>query len=193
MGNDRLRLLLGVVAVLAALRFAVVPWLNAQNEQRQYLELVTQRLDRSSAVVHNRERIEVAMQKLGKVESGVRGQFPRAGSVDQFRLEAQQAITGIVEGAGVKLSLFDWLVDGDVPEARLAYGRARVSVEGTLADVLRAHGDIEGALPNAAVREITLEAREPARSAGSQDTTATLVVDLYFESPPTAAAAEGPQ
>ena len=182
MGNDRLRWLLGVVAVLAALRFAIMPWVNAQNEHRQYLQLVTQRLDRSSAVVHNRERIEAARQKLGKVESQVRGQFPRAESADQFRLDAQRAITGIVEGAGVSLKLFDWLLDGEVPEARLAYGRARVNVEGTLANVLRAHGDLEGALPYAAVREITLEAREPARSAGTQDTMATLVVDLYFES-----------
>jgi hypothetical protein len=173
--------LLAVVAVLAALRFVVVPWVQAQSEQRQYLELVTQRLDRSSAVVHNREQIGKAVQKIGTVEAGVRAPFPRAASPDAYRLDAQRAITTLAESAGAKVTLFDWLVDGEVPEARLAYARVRVTLGGTLAEIVRAHGDLEGALPNAAVREISLEAREPARSVGNADTTATLVVDLYFD------------
>ena len=178
--DPRYRPLLGVAAALAFLRFVIVPWLDAQSDARERLQVLTQRLDRSTGVVQNREAILAAAQELEAATTTARSRFPEADSVESFRLEGQRRVGGMVNAAGLKLALFDWVLDGAVEEGRLAYGRARFQVEGALRDVARLHGELEGSLPAMSVRELQLNVAGPADSLGDTRATLMVVADLFY-------------
>jgi len=180
MADARHRNLVVVALVLAAARFLVVPWVQAQGAEREKLEALTLRLDRSQAVVHNSEDIRAAQQQLAKEVEAIHGRFPSAPDADGYRLQAQRKINALAAASGVQVTLFDWVLDGDAPEAGLAYGRARFRVEGPLRDLIRMHGQMEGALPNAAVREFRLQAQDAVDGPSDVGASVTFAVDLYF-------------
>jgi hypothetical protein len=170
-----------LAAVLAALRFAVVPWMQQQAEQRQQLEVLTQRLDRSVAVVQNAEAMQAALGKVMEVTESARAPFPLVDDRERFRLEAQRMLAGIAQRGGVTVTLFDWVVDGEAPQAGMAYGRVNASLSGPLDSLVAVHGALEAEMPFAAVREVKLDLSRGARPGLSKDpATLALVMDLYF-------------
>jgi hypothetical protein len=191
-GDARVRWLLGLALVLATLRFAIVPWMQSQDEQRQQLEVLTQRLDRSAGVVASAKDLLAAQGKVAAATEAARKAYPVVTDAEQFRLEAQRMLSGIAARAGVKVVLFDWVLDGDAPQAGLAYGRINASLEGTLETIVPVHGQIEAEMPFAAVREVKIEFRRGgAAGLGDTGTTMALVMDLYYR--PAAAAAPAGQ
>ena len=187
MGDSRVRWLLGLALVLAAMRFVVVPWAESQVEQRQQLEVLTQRLDRSASVVASSKDLLAAQGKAATATEAARKPYPVVADAEQFRLEAQRTLSGIAGRGGVKVVLFDWVLDGDAPKAGLAYGRINASLEGPLDSIVAVHGQIEAEMPYAAVREVKLEfGRESSDGLSAMGTTLALVMDLYYR--PAAAA-----
>ena len=182
MGDARVRWLLGLALVLAALRFIVVPWTQSQVERRQQLEVLTRRLDRSAGVVANADAIRGALGKVTASTAIVRQRFPQVADKDNFRLEAQRMLAGIASRGGAKVVLFDWVVDGDAPQAGLAYGRVNARIEGPFDSLVSVHGQIEAEMPFAAVREVTLDFTQDGVSGLSSGTTmVALVMDLYYQ------------
>jgi hypothetical protein len=181
-GDARVRWLLGLALVLAALRFIVVPWTQSQVERRQQLEVLTRRLDRSAGVVANADAIRGALGKMTASTAIVRQRFPQVADKDNFRLEAQRMLAGIASRGGAKVVLFDWVVDGDAPQAGLAYGRVNARIEGPFDSLVSVHGQIEAEMPFAAVREVTLDFTQDGVSGLSSGTTmVALVMDLYYQ------------
>jgi hypothetical protein len=181
-GDARVRWLLGLALVLAALRFVVVPWTQSQVEQRQQLEVLTKRLDRSASVVANADAIRAAQGKVSAATAIVRKRFPQVADKDGFRLDAQRTLAGIASRGGAKVVLFDWVVDGDAPQAGLAYGRVNARIEGPLDSLVSVHGQIEAEMPFAAIREVMLDfTQDGASSLSSGTTTVALVMDLYYQ------------
>lgn len=180
MVESRASVLVGAALVLAALRFLVVPWISQQDERRQQLEVLTQRLDRSQAVVGKKDAILGAQAKLEAQVSEARERFPVATDVDQFRLDQQRRISTLATQRGLKVLVFDWLVSGDVNDAGLAFGRASVQVEGPVDRIIIVHGELEGSLPYAAVREFSMNPRYPAPGPTADVAAATFVVDLFY-------------
>jgi hypothetical protein len=174
-------LLLGLALVLVALRFVVVPWAAAQVEGRQQLEVLTQRLDRSAGVVEDKAEILAAQGQLSKVSQATRGIFPEVDDKERFRLDAQRMLSGIAGRGDVKVTLFDWIVDGESAKAGLAYGRVNASLQGPLDSLVAVHGQVEGEMPFAAVREVKLEtAGKGASGLADESATLLLVIDLYY-------------
>jgi len=180
MADRRARALLAVAAVLAVLRFVVVPWIEAQNEAHDGLQVLTQRLERSVGVVQNREALSAARQGLAEANAQARERFPTAESVEAFRIEGQRRLGDLAVSAGLKLTLFDWLLDGKVEDAALAFGRVRVQVEGAPWELARLHTDLEGRLPHVAIREVQLSVPRGSSGAADGRATLTLVADVYF-------------
>lgn len=180
MSDSRLPALLGLLLVLGALRFGIVPWAQSQDASREELEVLTRRLDRSEGVVQNRTAIVAAREALAANSGSVLARFPASASADQFRLTTQQRVGAVAQAAGVQVTVFDWVLEGRVDDAGLAYGRARIAFEGPLRDVARAHGELEAALPNAAVREVGLQAINPADATGVVRATQTMLVDVFY-------------
>lgn len=180
MASPRYRLLLGIAAVLAALRFGVVPWVEAQAAARERLQVLTQRLDRSVGVIENRDAVLAAAGALETATGEARARFPEFDSAETFRLEGQRRIGGLVAAGGLSLAMFDWVLEGMVEEGGLAWGRARFQAEGALRDVARLHGELEGSLPAMSVRELQLNVAGPAASLGDTRATLIVVADLFY-------------
>jgi hypothetical protein len=180
MADQRARLLLGIAAVLAGLRFVVVPWIGSQDEARDQLQVLTQRLDRSEGVLQNRDAILSARDQLAAANEAARAHFPVAASVDAFRLDAQQGMAALAAANGLKLSLFDWLLDGAAGEAGLAFGRVRMQADGPPRDLARLHAALEAQLPHVAIREVQLSSARPVGGVGEGNPALTLVADVYF-------------
>lgn len=191
MDDSRVRWLLGLAAVLVALRFVVVPWTQAQDERRQQLEVLTQRLDRSAGVVEDKQQIMAAQGKLRVATQASRAIFPQVADKEQFRLDAQRTLSRIASRGGVRVSLFDWVMDGEAARAGLAYGRVNASLEGPLESLVSVHGQIEAEMPFAAVREVKLGAsRGGASKLDAEPATLIFVIDLFYR--PTGASAAPP-
>jgi hypothetical protein len=189
--DARIQWLLGVAGALAVVRFVVVPWVETQNEQRQQLEMLTKRLDRSEGVLQNREAIVAARDALARQSEASFAAFPEAVADDDSRLAAQQRIAALASQAGLQVSLFDWLLDGDVEEAGLAYSRASIKVDGPLDRLILMHGDLESALPFAAIREFQLKLKSPASGPATDPASAVMVLDLFYRPKPPAALQAG--
>jgi hypothetical protein len=172
--------LLGVAAVLALLRFVVLPWAHAQAEAHEQLQVLTQRLDRSVGVSQNRAAILGARKQFEAASAAARSRFPSPPSAEAFRLDTQRRIGAIVSASGLKMALFDWTLEGKLQDAGLGYGRTRFQIEGPLRDIARVHGELEGSLPFLAVREVQLNLTSAAPGLDDTRATLTIVADLLF-------------
>lgn len=185
MADTRAKWLLGVAALLAIARFVLVPWVEAQNAQREQLEVLTQRLDRSEGVVRNRDAILQARDGLVQESAAMFSVYPSAADEDP-RLAAQRSLNALATRAGLQVTLFDWLLEGEVSEAGLAYGRASVRLEGPLDKLILMHGELEGSMPSAAVRELQVRLRGPAGGPTAAPASASLVIDIFYRPAPSA-------
>jgi hypothetical protein len=180
-GDSRTRWLLGLAAVLVVLRFVVMPWTQGQDERRQQLEVLTQRLDRSAGVVEDKQEILAAQVKLRAATQASRAIFPEVSDKEAFRLDAQRTLSAIASRGGVRVILFDWVMDGDAAPAGLAYGRVNANIQGPLDSLVAVHGQIEAEMPFAAVREVKLDfGGSGASSLAPEPATLQFVVDLFY-------------
>jgi len=188
--DARVRWLLWIAGALAVARFLVVPWVDAQNEQRQQLEVLTQRLDRSEGVARNRDAILIARDALVKDAEAAFGAFPAADD-DDPRLMVQRRLNSLATQAGVQLTLFDWLLDGEAGEAGLGYSRASVRLEGPLDRLILLHGELAGSMPFLAVRDLQIRMKSAASGPLGSTASATMVLDAFYRpASPEAAAQE---
>lgn len=185
MADARLQWLLGLAGALAVARFVIVPWTAAQNEQRQQLEVLTQRLDRSAGVARAGGEILQARESLTALTEASRKAFPVTAEAAQFRLEAQRQIAEIAARGNVKLTLFDWLMDGRAEEAGLAYGRVSARLDGPLDSLVAVHGALEGQMHHAVVHEAKVDlGRGGVAALGPTPASMTLLMDLYYRAQP---------
>ncbi len=180
MADKRLGTLLAVVAVLAALRFVIVPWARAQDDAHDRLTVLTQQLDRSVGVVQNREAIGKAHAALDSEMTALRTRFPAVPDAQQFRLDAQRGIEQLTRTSGMQLRMFDWIMDGQVADAGLSYGRAKLNLAGSLAGAARLQAELEGGLPHVMVRESQLDLRSPSTVDPEALVDLTLTVDVFY-------------
>jgi len=178
--DRRIATLLTIVAVLAALRLVIVPWTRAQNDAHDRLTVLTQQLDRSAGVVQNRKAIGQAHAALSTEMSALRGRFPAAADAQQFRLEAQRGIEQLTRASGMQLRMFDWIMDGQLADAGLSYGRAKLNLAGTAAAAARLQAEMEGGLPHITVRESQLNLRSPSAVDPEAVVDLTLTVDVFY-------------
>jgi hypothetical protein len=173
-------LLIGSVVGLALLRFAIVPALQTQSAWHERLQVLTKHLDRSVGVKQHQSAILGAEAALKATTTDAQAQFPSTPSVEAYRLVMQQQIGQIVASANLKLTLFDWILDGAVKDAGLSYGRIRMQVDGPLADLAALHTRLEGTLPSLKVREVQVSSKVETAELGRTLGTLTLVGDLFY-------------
>lgn len=188
MSDPRARALLIVALVLAAVRFALMPWLEWQGEKREALQVLTQRLDRSEGLVRSRSAIERNATALFAESQKAKAVFPVVTSGEAFRLQSQQQLTALAQQFGVSVKVFDVLTEGDVDRLSLRFIRVRLQVEGAARFVARFHGEIEGRMQNAIVRSVRFESNVvPLVAPGEAIVQAALMADLYYFAGPPAA------
>lgn len=180
MSGSRSTTLYWIAGVLVALRFGVVPWLDWQSERRDGLVVLTQRLDRSVGVIENRTAIEKSARDLEAALAAARPKFRQSESLEAFKLAAQQELTGLVTQAGLRVSVFDWVVDKFDDPAPLMRARARLQVGGTVPALAAVQSKLEAQFPSLIVREVRLDAQNPTNNPNTTQANLTLVADVYF-------------
>jgi hypothetical protein len=180
----RKQLLIGVALVLAGIRFLIMPWLDSQADTREQLEVLTNRLDRSTGVVLNREAITTTLAKLEKANSADRARFPLSEDAESFRLEAQQRVTGVVETQGMRIDVFDWILDGPPDATGFGFVRGRINFTGDMRSLALLLGALEGELPNMVVREALYNFVNPVFGNGEYRASLTLVADFHYRRGP---------
>lgn len=172
-----------VAGVLVVLRFLVVPWVSWMSEQRQTLEVLTKRLDRSEGVIEHRKEIEQSAADLRAVLKVLRERYPQASSVEEFKLAAQQRISTVLAEGALRAEVFDWIVDRFDDPPVVARVRARIQVNGTVQSLALVQGRLETTLPNLIVRDVRIEPRAPTKTPSSTPASLSLTADLYFRDP----------
>ena len=172
--------LLAVAAVLGLIRFGYLPLLEWQDDWRESLVVLTNRLDRSVGVVANREAIIKSAADLESANAKLRARFPQSKDSDAFRLEAQKAVTDLFFSQGGTVSMFDWILDGQEPRSGLRYARARIQVQGGNRALARALARLEGSYPNTVLLDVLGNSQAPAYAPTDGGTAMTLVADFYF-------------
>jgi hypothetical protein len=176
--NSRVRLLLGMAAILAALRFIVAPWIAAQGETHDRLFAVTRQLDRAQAIVNAGSEIQERRDELEGVVRELAARAPLATPGSEYRVLVQRELRAAVEAAGLKMSFFEWILDGEAEAAGLVFGRVRLQLEGSLRNVAEAHVSIEAGLPNVFVRDLNVSVRRGGGASSAAN--ATMELDLYY-------------
>jgi hypothetical protein len=185
--TDRRRVfLIRLALALAALRFAVYPWLEHQLERRDQLSVLTDRLDRAQGVIENRNVIETTAKDLSKQSQLTAPRFAYAETADRFRLDTQRRVTEVIRSNGLGVSLFDWLVEGNSEAAQyerdgFSFARMRVEFAGPLRQVATAQSDLEGSFPNLIVRRVALNFRDITTNIDSGLVTASIIADVYYK------------
>lgn len=180
MNGSQSKTLYWIAGVLIALRFGVVPWIEWQSERRDGLVVLTKRLDRSVGVIENRSAIEESARDLDASLAATRPKFRQAESLEGFKLAAQQELTAVVTQAGLRVAVFDWVVDKFDDPAPLMRARARLQIGGTVPALAAVEGKLEAQFPSLSVREVRLDAQNANNTPFTTQANLTLVADFYF-------------
>ncbi len=178
MMNSRVRLLLVLAAVLTVMRFIVVPWLAAQADMHDRLYAITRQLDRAEAIVAGGSDITSHRDALAAVVQELAARAPLATPGSEHRVLVQRELRAAVESVGLRLTVFEWVLDGEADVAGLAFGRVRLRMEGSLRNLADAHVRIEAGLPNVFIRDLAVNVRRGGRL--TTTATATMELDLYY-------------
>ena len=177
--NSRVRILFGLAGALAIARFVLVPWLSAQADMHDRLYAVTRQLDRAEAVVAVGPDLQARRDTLAATVAELVARAPQAESGSEHRVQVQRELRTVVESAGLKVQLFEWVFDGESAPTGLAFGRVRMQLEGTLREVAEAHVAIESGFPQVFVRSLVVNVRKGGSLSGAAG--ATIELDLYYQ------------
>ena len=109
------KLLLITVALLATIKFIVLPFFEWQNETKQSAQTSLERLNKMEGALASQEELKEKLAEAEKALAQLETQFPMITNVDAFRLEQQQRINEIADKHDVDVSLVSW--DDSIPEA----------------------------------------------------------------------------
>lgn len=180
MNQQRLRVLAVLALSLAAIRFVIMPWIEAQAAAHDELAVLTKRLDRASGVIESREAIEKSLTQVEEQVASSGARFPNAATNEAFRLQTQQAMRDLATTNEVSQDLFGWVLDGEVAEAGLKYVRARVQFGGDIELIARMHGQLETQFPHMLMREVTVTSAAPIGKDDESYVSMTIVADFHF-------------
>lgn len=172
--------LLVVLAAVLAIKFLLLPWLDWQSQKTQDLQLLSKRLSRSIEVIENSSVIAKSAEALATELEKVRARYPAAASSEEFRLQFQQDVTGLVTEQGLRVSLFDWVVDETTEHPSIAFSRARLVVPGGARQLAKLHGSLESRFPNVRVVEANFRLGGASTDYEGSSGGVELVVDAYF-------------
>ena len=175
--SSRVRLLLGLAAILATMRFIVVPWTEAQADMHDRLYAITRQLDRATAIVEAGSELQVRRDALAAIVRTLAERAPLVSPGSEHRVQVQRELRAVVESVGLELKVFEWVLDGEFETAGLLFGRVRLQLEGPLRNVAEAHVDIEAGLPHVFVRNLIVNVRRGGRTGIAN---ATMELDLYY-------------
>ena len=147
-------LLLAILAILVLARFVLVPLQQQQQAQYQQLDALTKRLQRSEALLEQKQTLESLQAEQQQQLSQLLQPFPLVANSSQYRLQLQQQLQKLAAAQGVSVTFFDWLSDTPLQVFNLQRGRVSLRIKGTAANVMQLHTQIEQQFPHFMLRDL---------------------------------------
>lgn len=175
----RYRQLLWLAVALASARFILFPWLGLQADWRDQLDVLTQRLDRSEALLANQAFIEQTLTRVRNEHQSLLIRFPVATDDESFKREAQQNISAIATELGLRVTYFDWLESVDSVD-NLGAQRVRLTAEGGMRSLALLQSELEARMPHLFIRGLSYDLRAPIGGSWEFPSSATWTFDLHY-------------
>lgn len=147
-------LLLGLIAVLAFIRFAVLPWHDYQQSQYQQLAAVSKRLQRSEALLQQQQQLLQWQQQQQQQLDALLAPYPLVSSAADYRLQLQQQLQQLSAGNNVSVTYFDWLSDTPLEVFDLIRGRMSLRLQGPAGNIMQVHSQLEQQFSHFILRDI---------------------------------------
>lgn len=175
---ERKKQLLLVIAALVLVRFVAVPIMDAQQERRQGLAMVTQQLERAIRLVEQ-PGANQSLAELQQQRAELESTFIAHGSTGEFRLAAQQRIESVLQANNVQVNLFDWLSNEAVIEDYLMRHQANLVIEGASLNLIQAQLSLLESIQGLSIKEyVYFQPRQTSRGPGAQNARMTLLVEM---------------
>lgn len=118
--------LLSVLAVILVLKFALVPWYEAQNEQISELTVTTRKLAKATALQDQKQALDAELAKVAAIKQDLEKSLPTVADHNEISLQIQSEWQQFFEAQGTELKLFNW--SGQAQQADTQYWTGRVTL-----------------------------------------------------------------
>lgn len=146
--------LLAVVALLAIVKFLLLPLRQMQQEQYQLLDSLTKRVQRSHALLSEQEPMKQWASEQQLQLQLLLQPFVSVDNAAQYRLTLQQQLQQLATSHGVTIMLFNWVSDTPLAVFDLHRGRVNLQLEGEAAHIMQMHLQLERQYPQFISRDL---------------------------------------
>lgn len=147
-------LLIALVALLAVVKFVLLPLQQQQQALYQQLESSTKRVQRSEALLAEKETLLQWQSRQQQELQQLLQPFPLVDSAAQYRLQLQQQLQQLAAANQVSVTFFDWLTDTPLQVFNLQRSRISWRVEGDASKVMQLHLQLEQQFPQFMLRDV---------------------------------------
>lgn len=130
--------LLSVLAAILVLKYAVVPWYEAQTEQIAELTVTTRKLAKASALQEQKQALDAELEKLAAIKTSLEQTLPQVADHNAISLQIQSDWQQFFESQGTELKLFSWSGQAQKPDTDYWTGRVSLKLVGKVHQIAAA-------------------------------------------------------
>ncbi|MCH8502475.1 MAG: hypothetical protein LAT77_11265 [Aliidiomarina sp.] len=127
--------LLALIAILAIVRFVLIPVFEGQADKQVQLRMVSDQLGRAEVLLDNADALTAELERVQAINQEVGSFLPVMRDRSTARVQLQQTIEGLARENSTQISLFDWTQQRNLVDGQLSELHARVVIQGSLSQL----------------------------------------------------------
>lgn len=139
MKGRQLTLLL-IVAVLALVRFVIIPLDQYNNEAVERIKAKQLRFEKGEDILATRDEVSTGLEEIQKALVGYQDTFPKMKSIEDGKLQVQRRITALAKENNVVIDSAEWV---QIAEGNPVSGTLELQFSGEFYDVIQWHFSLE--------------------------------------------------
>lgn len=172
-------ILLAFAAVLVAIKFVIVPWYQAQDEQIAGLEVSSKKLGRATALQNQQQQLETQLRELSAILAAYDELLPKGADKNAVSLAVQSQWQQIFEQQQIEVQSFNWTGERQVAQSNYWVARVALKLSGPLHKTLSALAKLEQQYPGLSFAESQLNHASGLQFAQNHDV--QLTIDVLFK------------
>lgn len=150
------QLALGVLVILIALKFLIVPLFDWQNSQLAQLANLQKRAVKSQNVIINQSQINQAQQTINAQLKAVNSLFVNYQREGEFKLAMQQQLEQTIAKNQLQINTSSWLPSIAVANNQLIRHQLRLNLKGKMRDFISLIILLESQTPKAELKSVNI-------------------------------------
>jgi len=150
------QLALGVLVILIALKFLIVPLFDWQNSQLAQLANLQKRAVKSQNVIINQSQINQAQQTINAQLKAVNSLFVDYQRESEFKLAMQQQIEQTIANNQLQINTSSWLPSITVANNQLIRHQLRLNLKGKMRDFINFITLLESKTPKVELKSLNI-------------------------------------